>query len=153
MCNADRRRLPGSVTAVLTIMICIVFAFPSCAARLAATAPQPEDHGAALCRSFLSSYGWRTEDFPAEVSCIRIPERFNAVFSAYNELQRSQGFDFAPYRGKIAVRYVFRLSGYPDTSNTEDVRATVYVYNAEVIGGDISSVALDGFMHGIVPEE
>ena len=31
----------------------------------------------------------------------------------------------------------------------DEVSAHLYVYNDKVIGGDISSAALDGFMHGL----
>ncbi len=135
------------------VSICSILMLSSCTARIAETAGPEEDDGAALCLSFLASYGWKTEDAPCEISQVLFPERFDAVYVAYNELQRAQGFDLAPYCGRYAEKYVFRLTEYPGAEDTEGLRATVFICGGRVIGGDISSTALDGFMHGIIPEE
>ena len=141
------------VLAVLIISAGVMPMLSSCATRRRETAFQPQNGGTAVCLSFLASNGWKTEPSPCEISVIRIPDRFNAVFDAYNGLQRAQGFDLAPYRGRSVTRFVFRLTEYPGAQNADCIRATVYVYNGSVIGGDISSTALDGFMHGIISAE
>ena len=145
-------RLPASVLAVFAVFTGVVFLFSSCVTRSRDTASPPRKDCTALCLSFLAANGWKTEDTPCEIAEVRIPERFDAVYGVYNELQRSQGFDLAPYRGKYAQKYVFRLTEYPGAENAESIRATLFVFSGKVIGGDIGSTALDGFMHGIIPE-
>ena len=64
----------------------------------------------------------------------------------YNDLQKSQGFDLEEYAGKTVERYTFRLNNYPEVKS--EVFANVLVFNGKIIGGDICTAALDGFMQG-----
>ncbi len=98
-------------------------------------------------RTFLTQLGWTCGEEPVEVMDIRVPEAFNDVYEQYNELQKSQGFDLEKYAGKRVKRYTYEITNYP--GETEGVRANLLVADGVVIGGDISSVALDGFMHGL----
>lgn len=95
---------------------------------------------------FLESYGWKIDPQPLEVVEIAIPQTFNDVYQNYNAIQKKQGFNLAPYQGKRCKRYTYRVTNYPGVS--DEVRANIYIYNNRVIGGDISTVALNGFMHG-----
>ena len=54
------------------------------------------------------------------------------------------------YKGIRAKKYTYHVKNYPDTQ--EDVIANLLIYNNKVIGGDISSTALDGFTHGFIKE-
>ncbi len=65
----------------------------------------------------------------------------------YNALQLQQGFDLRRYGGLICSMYTYRVLNYP--SGDENVLAALFVYRNRVIGGDIHSTALDGFMHGL----
>lgn len=94
---------------------------------------------------FLLSYGWEISTVPLEVVEITIPREFNQVYEKYNQLQISQGFDLEKYRGKAVTRYTYSVINYPD--KTENVRANLLVYKNRVIGGDICTVEMDGFMH------
>ena len=151
MCKTVVRK-PTSVFAVFAVFSGVVFLFSSCVARSRETASRPQTDCIAECLSFLAANGWKTEDAPCEIAEVRIPERFDAVYGVYNELQRSQGFDLAPYRGKYAQKFVFRLTEYPGAKDADGIRATLFVCGGKIIGGDIGSTALDGFMHGIIPE-
>ena len=102
----------------------------------------------AYCRSFLSSHGWRVSPDPPEISEVLIPAVFNDVYSSYNALQVSQGYDLAPLRGKTLQKYVYRILDYPGLPSDAPVVANILLKNGEVVGGDICSVGLDGFMHG-----
>ena len=128
----------------LTALLC------ACGVRTGAPCAYPED-GAAMCRSFLESAGWRPAPTPAETGYVTIPETFGAVYGSYNALQRAQGFDLLPYRGKTVAKYVFELTDPPGGQPPGGVRATVFVYGGRVIGGDVSCVAADGSMRGILP--
>lgn len=96
--------------------------------------------------AFLKQFGWEVEPEPLEISEVTIPQTFNKVYESYNRLQKEQGLDLAPYAGKICKQWIYEVKNYPDKSST--VRATVLVYKGKVIAGDISSVALNGFMYG-----
>lgn len=95
---------------------------------------------------FLSQFGWQVDPSPIEEVKIKIPAEFDKVMNAYNELQRNQGLDLSKYRGKEVTRYTFRITNYPDYSGT--VMANVIVYKKRVIGGDICSTDVTGFIYG-----
>ena len=96
--------------------------------------------------AFLASYGWEVSNTPTETQEVRIPETFNDVFSRYNQLQQSQGFDLLPLAGKTVKRYVYAITNYPD--GREDCYATVLVHKNKVVGGDISCTSEGGKVHG-----
>ncbi len=94
---------------------------------------------------FLLSYGWEVSTVPIEIVEINIPTEFNEVYKKYNQLQISQGFDLTPYKGKAVTRYTYSIINYPD--GIKNVRANLLVYKNKVIGGDICTLDLHGFMH------
>jgi len=94
---------------------------------------------------FLLSYGWEVSTVPIEVVEVTIPTEFNEVYEKYNQLQISQGFDLSGYKGKAVTRYTYSIINYPD--GIENVRANVLVYKNKVIGGDICTLDIKGFMH------
>jgi len=95
---------------------------------------------------FLESYGWKVDSNALEVVEVTIPQTFNAVYNNYNVLQKQQGFDLSGYKGKRVKRWTYKITNYPNA--TDDVRANILIYNNVVIGGDVSTVALNGFMQG-----
>lgn len=97
--------------------------------------------------SYLSQLGWQVEPECLEEQAIVIPREFSDIFNEYNKLQQQQGFDLAEYKGLEVQRYTYRVTNYPNT--TDEVEAELYVRNGIVIGGDIHSTALDGFIHGL----
>ena len=100
---------------------------------------------------FLNSLGWQVSQEPIEVQEVLIPREFNEVYAAYNELQKKAGFDLKNYSGQEAVRHTYWVLNYPD--QVEDVVADVLVAKGNVIGGNIQSIRLDGFMHELRPRE
>jgi hypothetical protein len=97
--------------------------------------------------AYLSGLGWEVESAPTEEKEVLIPDSFDSVFAAYNELQVSQGFDLSRYCGKKVMAYTFRVTNYPIDC---EVLAVIYLFGGKVVAGDIHSTALDGFMHGII---
>ena len=95
---------------------------------------------------FLESFGWDVAASPVESGRVKIPAEQSEVFDRYAQLQKSQGFDLAPYAGKTVMRYVYQISNYPDA--TEPVYATLLVHKNQVIGGDITNTGPDGKIHG-----
>ena len=97
-------------------------------------------------RKFLAQFGWETAPTPLEELKIRIPGEFDKVMNSYNDLQLHQGLDLSKYRGKEVTRYTFQVTNYPVYKGT--VMANVIVYRNRVIGGDVCSSDVTGFIHG-----
>ncbi len=102
---------------------------------------------------FISSLGWETDESPVEIRQVVIPEQFDEVYTNYNEIQLSQGFDLRKYAGVSVKRWTYTIRNYPGASPEDDfIRINLLVYEDEIIGGDVCSVKLDGFMHGFFKE-
>jgi len=97
-------------------------------------------------RNFLAQFGWETDSTPLEQLRIKIPGEFDKVMNAYNDLQLNQGLDLSRYKNKEVTRYTFKVTNYPDYKGT--VTANVIVYKNRVIGGDVCSSDVRGFIHG-----
>lgn len=95
---------------------------------------------------FLASFGWEIEPEAEEIFEVMIPAEFDDVIIKYNDIQKEQGCDLQKYAGKRCKRYTYIVSNYPE--HDENVRANLIVYGGKIIGGDICSLELDGFMHG-----
>lgn len=99
--------------------------------------------------AFLSQFGWEILEDPVEVSEILIPAAFDTAYESYNEMQKKQNMDLLPYQGKRAKRWTYEVCNYPGYEDeTGLVQANLLVYEGMVIGGDICSLELDGFMQG-----
>lgn len=98
--------------------------------------------------AFLKSYGWEVKNKPIEVENITLPAEFDAVYTAYNELQIQAGLDLTPHLGKSGTRYTYIVTNYPEDVGKE-VRANLLVIDGVPIAGDICTVSLDGFMHSL----
>lgn len=98
--------------------------------------------------AFLSQYGWELDEEPVEVQEVIIPSEFDDTYTAYNEIQKDQGFDLTVYAGMRAKRWTYIIKNYSGYENKDCIRVNVLVYNGLVIGGDVCSIELDGFMHG-----
>lgn len=96
-------------------------------------------------RAFLTAFGWETPAQPEETIQVLIPVQFDEVMEQYNAIQLAQGGDLTRYRGKTVQRCTFRVTNHPEG---EEVRANVLVYRGRIIGGDVCSLELNGFMHG-----
>ena len=97
--------------------------------------------------AYLAGCGWEVEPEPVETKSILIPKEFSDVLKEYNEMQMASGFDLTEYAGLTVEQYTYRVTNY-DKADC-DVNATLYIYNFQVIGGDIHSTSIDGFMHGL----
>ena len=100
--------------------------------------------------AYLSDCGWSVETPALKEETVLIPKQFNAVFETYNDLQKQQGFDLSHFAGKEVKLFTYKVVG----SNLGDnVVAMLYTNNGSVIGGDVHSTALDGFMCGLRQEK
>lgn len=103
--------------------------------------------------AYLSQFGWSVEADPLEVMEVIIPETFDDTYTNYNALQQSQGFDLTLYAGKRVKKWSYRVTNYPGYESMDCIQATMLIYDGKVIGGDVCSTQLDGFMHGFVKEQ
>ena len=95
---------------------------------------------------FLEGFGWQVSASPTESSQVRIPQEQTEVYSRYNALQKSQGYDLSQYAGKTVMRYVYKVNNFPGA--TDPVYATLLVYKNQVIGGDITDTSPKGTIQG-----
>jgi len=98
--------------------------------------------------NFLSQFGWKVNSDPIESKQITIPSEFDKVFASYNEIQKQQGLDLTRYKNKEVTRYTYEVTNYKGYDGT--VYATVIIYRNKVIGGDVCSADVTGFIHGLI---
>lgn len=99
--------------------------------------------------AFLQSFGWQVEPQAAETREVMIPAEFSDVYTAYNAMQKAQGFDLKPYAGQVCTQYKYKITNYPEE---DEVYATLLVQGDLIIGGDVACGEIDGFMHGFAPD-
>ncbi|MEG1632501.1 MAG: DUF4830 domain-containing protein [Oscillospiraceae bacterium] len=130
------------------VYIIIAAAVLSAALVLILAEPADGDMGATAGRvAYLSRLGWEAEPESETREVIVLPRELEGVMAQYNELQRGQGFDLAPYCGMQCILYTYNITNYPN--GDAGVTAQLFICGTKVIAGDIHSPALDGFMHGL----
>ena len=97
--------------------------------------------------NYLQSFGWKVSAEPIDEQEIVIPKKFTEVYKNYSELQKKQGFELTKYGGLEAKRYTYEIKNYP--SGESGIVADIIVYRNTIIAGDVQSMALNGFMHGL----
>lgn len=153
--RASTVKLVGVVCVALTVLITLIAFVPTYAANNSTAA----NAGSTSVNysydkvktkddvvNFLSQFGWQVDADPVEVKTVTVPAEFDKVFAAYNELQKEQGLNLLKFKGKEVTRYTFTVTNYAGYDGT--VYANVLVYRNKVIGGDICSADVSGFIHG-----
>ncbi len=104
---------------------------------------------------YAKSLGYAVSRDSETVRNIVIPAVFGNVYENYNALQKECGFDLSLYKGEDAVQYTYIITDYTDDSgNTLDnIRMNLIIVSGRIVGGDICSAALDGFMTGLQPRK
>ena len=153
--RASTVKLIGVICVALTVLITLIAFVPTYAVS-SQTAGNLSDSetgysydkikSASDAAAFLSQFGWKVTETPVETKTVTIPSEFDKVFAAYNEMQKEQGLNLSKYKNKEVTRYTFAVTNYPDYQGT--VYANVLVYRNRVIGGDICSADVSGFVHG-----
>ena len=101
--------------------------------------------------NFISQFGWEVKETPVEEVEVTVPESFDKVYLGYNEMQKEQGLNLSKYKGKTVTRYTYEVTNYPDYDGT--VYISLLVYKDKVIGGDVCSADVNGFVHGFEAPE
>ena len=95
--------------------------------------------------AFLAQFGCQVRPEPVEQSEVRIPEAFDTVYETYEDIINRDGYSLLPYRGKVIMRYTYLVTNHRESAN-QDVYANLLVDDGKIVGGDICSRALNGFM-------
>jgi len=92
---------------------------------------------------FLESMGWAVDPTPIEILDLELPDPLSDTWSAYAQLQDSQGLPFSEYAGVTIQRYTYTVTNYPAID--KGVQANLYLCDDVLIGGDIIFTGQDGF--------
>ena len=95
---------------------------------------------------YLSSLGWCVDKSSETEAEVTLPKTFDGAVADYAAMQSEQGFEFTSYGGCKCMQYSYIVTNYGDGST---VYAILFVKGGRVIGGDIHSADIGGFMHGI----
>ncbi len=97
------------------------------------------------CGAFLAANGWEMAD-AFTISTALLPRAEDPAWQAYLALQRENGFFMEPFCGETVLRLSCPLKNHPRGA----AEAHFYWHEGRIVGGDILSPALDGFMHGLL---
>ena len=110
----------------------------------------PVDSTQQLCLRTLSSFGWEVSELISREQ-VELPAAFDDSYRDYLALQEAAGFHLVPYAGQRVTRYTFRIENYP--TGEKNIFADLLVCHQKVIGGDIRTASLNGFMTSLVPPD
>lgn len=155
--KASTFKFLGIISITLVALIAIIAFVPVYAEGLGAVSAGNVESGstsinydkvktAADAVGFLSQFGWTVDGGNPESATVTIPAEFDKVFAAYNEIQKTQGLDLSKYKKKELTRYTFEVTNYEGYEGK--VLANVLTYRGKVVGGDICSADVSGFVHG-----
>ena len=144
--KVDIKKVIAALAAVVGVIIVLILLLGGGNSSAPTAAPSVAGNDGRV--QFLKNLGWEISASPAESGQVRIPQTQNQIFSRYNDLQKSAGYDLSDHAGKTVLRYVYKVSNYPGA--TEPVYATLPVYKDQIIGGDITDTAANGMMRPLV---
>ncbi len=141
--KVDIKKIIAALAAVAGVIIVLILLLGGGDSTQPTAAPSVAGNDGRV--QFLQDLGWEVNTSPTESGQVRIPKEQNEVFSRYNDLQKSAGYDLSTYADKTVMRYVYQVNNFPGA--TEPVYATLLIYKNQVIGGDITNTAANGTMH------
>lgn len=97
---------------------------------------------------FISQFGVNVSGEPSETVKFSVPENFDKVTSAYNEIQKSQGLNLEKYKNKKVTRYTYEIDKWGDYEGP--VCVNLIIYRSTVIACDISSKDSTGFVEPLI---
>ena len=99
--------------------------------------------------AYLASLGYEADRASEELKEVVFPKEFDAVLENYNALQLSQGFDLRRAAGKPCLCCSYDLAAYPGWDGR--VIAVLYIRHGRLIGGDVHTADVNGFMAPLLP--
>lgn len=134
------RKATAAAALVLSLVLCFWAGHlqQNAAPSAALTAAQDT-----LCRQVLAQFGWESGDLISQEE-FTLPTVFDSSYDAFLALQLQAGFDLSSYAGKTVTRCTYQIQNYPVGSDL--IYADLLLWQGNVVGGDIRSASLDGFM-------
>ena len=149
--KVPKRRLTLGVAAAALLCCCaIALNFGQALTREASASAIPSPKGIKSNQDridYLSAYGWQVEEEPIATQELLIPEEMDESYDDYLALQSQQGFDLQKYAGKRVKRYTYEILNYP--TGEAEVQVNLLIRKNTVVGGEVLSPQLDGFLHGL----
>lgn len=144
-----KRKLTLGVAAAALLCCCaIALNFGRAVTASASDLPSPKGVRSNQDRiDYLSAYGWEVSGEPIATQELLIPQELDDSFAEYLALQNGQGFELQKYAGKRVKRYTYEVLNYP--TGEAGVQANLLVCKNTVVGGEVLSPRLDGFLHGL----
>lgn len=160
--RANTLKFFGILCVALVVLITLIAFIPSYEPDISVSADAPGGVGTSSISygkiktnedriKFLEQFGWTVNAEPLEQEEILIPAEFDKVFAGYNEIQKRQGLDLGKYKKKKLVRYTYEVTNFEGYEGT--VYANILVYKNKVVGGDICSSDVGGFLQGFEKQE
>ena len=139
--------LVAALVAVMAVGRAVMAFMPQGAAEAAAIKGR-EGKTEQQRQQFIADLGWQVGLQPTETVEVVIPKKFDEIYMKYNELQKLQGMDLSKKRGKRCTKYSYEVLNHPD--GAENVRLNLLVCGGKIVGGDVCSLEMDGFMHSLL---
>ena len=147
--KVDIKKIIAALAAVAGVIVALILLLGGGKESAPTAAPSVAGNEGRV--QFLQDLGWEVSASPTESGQVRIPKEQNEIFTRYNELQKSAGYDLSQYADKTVMRYVYKVNNFPGA--TEPVYATLLIYKNQVIGGDITNTAASGSMQALTKTE
>ena len=146
-----KRKLTLGVAAAALLCCCaIALNFGHALSREASAPASPNPKGVRSNQDridYLSAYGWQVSPEPVATQELLIPKEMDDSYTEYLALQTGQGFDLQKYAGKRVKRYTYEVLNYP--TGEAGVQVNLLLCKNTVVGGEVLSPQLDGFLHGL----
>lgn len=140
VCKIKKQNLILAAAAAALLLLGLLLILPHHSSK-PAIAPVDE---VSLCLDKLSEFGWEVDPTPLSDEEFRLDDQLSEDYLA---LQQASGFDLKDDLGQTVRRYTFSVLNYP--SGETDVLADLLVRDGQVVGGDIRSASLTGFICGL----
>ena len=98
--------------------------------------------------AYLQELGWEVAEEPVTTLQFLLPPQLKGDYVAYNDLQKSQGFDLETCCGKQVTRYTYTVTNYP--KRPDGVQLNLYVCEELPVAGDVVCTGADGFQDTLV---
>lgn len=98
--------------------------------------------------AYLQELGWEVAEEPVTTLQFLLPPQLKGDYVAYNDLQKSQGFDLETCCGKQVTRYTYNVTNYPQ--RPDGVQLNLYVCEELPVAGDVVCTGADGFQDTLV---
>ena len=136
------------------LLICVVAVVLVAIAMLSGR-PGQEDPGVAVPGNtneerlaYLTGLGWEVDPEPVETLDLQLPENLKSEYGYYLKLQEENGLPFSQYGGKQVSRCTYTVNNHPTVAS--GVQANLYLYEGQIIGGDIIATGENGFQASLI---